>query len=185
MNKSDIRKIYQKVRRAMSSNDVLIKSSTIQNKIFKAEWYKTSANIMIYISFQNEVETHKIIKNAILGDKRVIVPVCADENTIIPVEINTLDDMKLNKYGILEPEKVVKFEGDIDSVIVPGVAFDRNFNRVGFGCGYYDRFLSKYSNSLKVGICFQNQLCDIIDADSNDIPMNIIITEEETIVNND
>lgn len=184
MNKSDIRKIYHAKRRSMTSNDVIIKSSAIQNKIFDADWYKNSNTIMIYISFQNEVDTHKIIEKALGFGKRVIVPVCVGENDLIPVEINNHTKMKTNKYGILEPESNVKYEGEIESVIVPGVAFDRNFNRVGFGRGYYDRFLSTYPNSLKVGICFQNQLCDKIDADSNDIPMNIIITEEEIIVNN-
>lgn len=185
MNKSDIRKIHHAKRRAMTSNDVMLKSSTIQNKIFDSDWYKNLNTIMIYISFQNEVETHKIIQNALELGKRVIVPVCVGENDLIPVEINNHTKMKANKYGILEPENVVKYEGEIHLVIVPGVAFDRSFNRVGFGRGYYDRFLCKYPYSLKVGVCFQNQLCEKIDADGNDIPMNIIITEEEIIVNND
>ena len=80
---------------------------------------------------------------------------------------------------------IVEYYGQIDSVIVPGIAFDRNFNRVGFGCGYYDRFLSKHPYSIKVGICFQNQMCDKINAEDTDIPMNVIITDEEIIVNND
>ena len=101
MNKSDIRKIHLANRRGIASKDVIEKSTIIQNKIFNSGWYRNSSTLMVYVSFQNEVDTHKVIINALNLGKKVIVPVCSDKNTIIPVEITALTEMKANKYGIL------------------------------------------------------------------------------------
>ena len=185
MIKTDIRKKYLLKRRNFSAEYVHKNSKIIQNSIYNSDWYKKANTIMIYVSFENEVKTHEIINFALNDGKKVIVSVCAEGNTLIPVEIKSINDMIPNKYGILEPSAIERYTGDIDVVVVPGIAFDRYFNRIGFGCGYYDRFLCKYSDSLKVGICFNEQICEKIDTDVNDISMDIIITDKEIMCKND
>lgn len=185
MTKTDIRKEYLVKRRQFSPEYVHKNSELIQNKIYNSKWYKNAKTIMIYVSFENEVETHDIINSALKSGKKVIVSVCTEGNTLIPVEITSLNDMIPNKYGILEPAVIKKYTGTIDVVLVPGIAFDRAFNRVGFGCGYYDRFLCDYPDALKIGLCYNDQICDEIDTDDNDIPMDIIVTDEEIMINND
>ena len=185
MIKTDIRKEYLVKRRKLSPEYVHKNSELIQNKIYNSKWYKNANVIMIYVSFGNEVETHDIINCALKSGKRVIVSVCTDGNTLIPVEITSLNDMIPNKYGILEPSVIKKYTGNIDVVLVPGIAFDGAFNRVGFGCGYYDRFLSEYPDTLKIGLGFSDQICDEIETDDNDIPMDIIVTDEEIMIKND
>ena len=185
MRKTDIRKEHLAKRRKLSPEYVHQKSKHIQNKIYNSKWYKNADVIMIYVSFENEVETHDIINCALKSGKRVIVSVCTEGNTLIPVEITSLNDMIPNKYSILEPSVIKKYTGNIDVVLVPGIAFDRAFNRVGFGCGYYDRFLSEYTDALKVGLCFNDQICYVIETDDNDIPMDIIVTDEEIMIKND
>ena len=185
MIKSVIRKEHLAKRRGLLPEYVHEKSQVIKNKIFTSDWYKKANVIMIYVSFENEVETHDIINSALKSGKKVIVPVCTYGNMLIPVGITSIDDMIPNKYGILEPVEVKRYTDNIDVILIPGVAFDRHFNRVGFGKGYYDRFLCEYSDLLKVGLCFDNQICEKIDVDSNDISMDIIVTDKEIMIKND
>lgn len=185
MNKSELRKIYLAKRKEIPYKDVKDKSEIIKTKILNSNWYKNSDAIMIYVSFNNEVETKNIIEDALNSGKNVVVPVCIDGNNLIPAVIQSICDMIPNKYGILEPKNIQAYTGNIDTVIVPGIAFDTDFNRVGFGCGYYDRFLQTHPEALKIGICFNDQICDKIDTDIYDISMDIIITEEEILIKND
>ncbi len=104
----------------------------------------------------------------------------------MPCEIRSLDELVPGTWGILEPpensRKVVPAE-EIDLAVVPGLAFDRQFNRLGYGAGYYDRFLPKLKkNAVKAGICYSIQLIDQIPVEAFDIAMDIIVTDTEVLV---
>ena len=95
--------------------------------------------------------------------------------------INSMDDMKKGAYGILEPKTVRKAdENNIDVILVPGLAFDRNGGRMGFGKGYYDRLLES-SKAVKIGLCYDFQILEKIPTESHDVPMNFVITEKEIL----
>jgi len=92
-----------------------------------------------------------------------------------------MDDMKKGAYGILEPKTVRKAdENNIDVILVPGLAFDRNGGRMGFGKGYYDRLLES-SKAVKIGLCYDFQILEKIPTESHDVPMNFVITEKEIL----
>ncbi len=185
MEKSYIRAQKLKERRSLDKDIVIKNSEIITNIITNSKWFLDAKTIMIYVSFENEVDTHSIIEAALKLEKNVIVPVCTDDYNIIPVKIDSFLNLTQNKYGILEPVNVLPYLDEIDVVIVPGVAFDKNFNRVGFGKGYYDKFLSNHKDALKASICHDCQLTDEIYADEYDVKMDIIITEKGIYDRND
>jgi small GTP-binding protein len=115
-------------------------------------------------------------------DKKIIVPITDIESGTLSLSyINSMDDMKKGAYGILEPKTVRKAdENNIDVILVPGLAFDRNGGRMGFGKGYYDRLLES-SKAVKIGLCYDFQILEKIPTEIHDVPMNFVITEKEIL----
>ena len=145
--------------------------------------FKESKTAMIYLSFNNEVDTEEIIDWCFKQEKEVVIPYCVIETKeIIPCKLDSKRrGLKKNKYGIWEPEKdlmiSVKIE-DIDVIVIPGVGFDEKCNRLGFGGGYYDRFLAKRQREIKaIAISYGRQIVESIPTDNYDIPMDMVVTE--------
>ncbi|NLY47039.1 MAG: 5-formyltetrahydrofolate cyclo-ligase [Tissierella sp.] len=160
-------------------------SETIINKLYDSSFYKDAKIIMTFISFGDEVDTHDFIKKSLSNDKKIVVPITFPKTKEIkPSEIHGFDELEIGFYNILTPkDEFIRFidPKDIDLAIVPGVAFDRNGYRVGYGGGYYDRFLSKYPDIVKLGVAFDLQLIDAVPKENFDIPVDLIITEKEII----
>ena len=136
---------------------------------------------MAYYSYKNEPDLILFIRKCIGLGKSVSLPYIAGEGEMIAVNFNYDTALKSNVYGIPEPVLTNDSETDEpDVVIVPGIAFDINLNRIGFGGGYYDRFL-RNKNAVKIGACFDCQLVERIDADPHDIRMDIIVTEKQIV----
>ncbi len=182
--KGEIRKKILNIRNNIEKEQVIEKSKVIVNKLKSNIEFKESKTVFIYMDFKNEVQTFDLIKDMIKEKKRVVIPYTDVENTIIiPVEINNIEnDLKLCSFGYLEPkeEKVIPIDPfEFDLIIVPGVAFDKNLNRIGFGKGYYDKILSKKRNDTKAfAIAYEFQILDEIPKEEHDIKMDKIITEE-------
>jgi 5-formyltetrahydrofolate cyclo-ligase len=173
-------------RKALSKEEIKDKSSMIKEKLYSLSEFKDAKNVLFYVSFNKEVDTHTIIKETLneKNNKKIIVPYVLKNNPILQLsEINNFEDLKPKTFGILEPkeDKIKKFDiENVDLVIVPGIAFDKNGHRIGYGYGYYDRFLKRLDAKVKkVGLAFYFQLIDKIPEEKHDIPMDIIITEEK------
>lgn len=151
------------------------KSTIIVDKILNLDIYKESHVIALYNSMTNEVDTSLLIENA-LQNKVVLLPrIINNEMKFIVINKNT--KYKNNKLGFKEPIGKI-YNDKIDLIIIPGIAFDRNLNRLGFGKGYYDKYLFN-KDIYKVGICFDEQVLVSLPVDSHDIKMNLVITEKE------
>ncbi|MBR5219258.1 MAG: 5-formyltetrahydrofolate cyclo-ligase [Clostridia bacterium] len=140
------------------------KSLKITEKILEHSALKKASTVFIYVSFGSEVDTLPLIKELFYLGKRVGVPLCnSDNHTMTVYEIKDLSQLKKGHYGILEPDKSLKEipKEDIDLIIVPGVAFDKEGYRMGYGGGYYDRFLADF-DGYTIGIsfleCMENEL---------------------------
>ena len=131
----------------------------------------------------SEQEIDEIITRLLADGKKIVAPVTDKTATCItPYYIADISQLQKGAYGIFEPPQADKAKiSDINAVIVPGIAFDKKGNRMGFGAGYYDRSLSDFGGT-KIGICYDFQLLDKIYADSHDIPMDYIISEENIYV---
>lgn len=181
--KDEIRKQIVKKRKNTPYSEIINKSKSIEKKLLKTSEFKKSNNILFYISYDNEVNTHNIIKKTIRSNKVVYVPISDVKNKkIIISKLEDWDDLSVGAYGILEPKDKNKFSVDkIDLILIPGIAFDDKGNRIGHGMGYYDKLLKKFKNTTNIGLAFEFQLINTIKNKKYDVPVDKIITEERII----
>ena len=141
--------------------------------------YMTADKLLIYVAKDNEVETRDIIHAALTLNKSVAVPKCEAEGVMNFYLINSMDDLKKGYMGIMEPdsEKCKKLT-DFDKAVcvVPGYTFDPRGNRLGYGGGYYDRFLAKHRVKT-AGLCYSSFIKWDIPCEVHDIPVDIIVTD--------
>ena len=172
MDKQILRNKYKEIRKNILNKEEY--DQVIFNKVINLEEYKQSDLILIYVSLKDEVDTIKLIKHSLQEGKKVAVPKCK-ENDIVFYYINSLADLEKGNFEILEPkikEEVSDFNNSI--CIIPGVLFDKQNNRIGYGRGFYDRFLEKYTG-IKIGLTYKECICDKIDTDENDVEMDKVV----------
>ena len=171
--KDEIRKQMLYIRKKITNKEKL--STIIVNKIINLDIYKKSKVIALYNSMIDEVDTSKIIKKSLVN-KVVLLPKIINDKMVF-VEINQGTLFKKSIFGVNEPIGR-EYHGKIDLIIVPGLAFEKNGIRLGYGKGYYDKFLEN-KDIYKIGICFSKQMYSAIPSEKHDILMNLIITEKE------
>ena len=173
MNKEEIRKLLLIKRKKIINKKDL--STIIVNKIIDLDIYKESKVIALYNSLTDEVDTDFLIKES-LKEKIVLLPKIIN-NKMLFIIINNKTKYQKSSFKVMEPIGEI-YNGPIDLIIVPGIAFDEKLNRIGFGMGYYDKYLSNKA-IYKIGICFEEQMVDLIPIDNFDIPMDMVITENK------
>ncbi len=174
MDKQTLRRKYLEIRKSISNKE--LKSNIIFNKIINTKEYRDAHTIAMYKSLKSEVNTDKLIDYAIANNKVVLIPKVEKDNLVF-YKIDKQTKLIKSNFGVLEPvnSQIITKE-NIDLIIVPGVCFDQKGNRLGFGKGYYDRFLNDMK-TIKIGICYKEQLSDNIPTNNNDIKMDLIITD--------
>ncbi len=186
--KEDIRKEITSLRNELTKEQVDFLSQKIISTLIKLPIFKSSQNIMLYLSFGNEVDTFKLIELCKDQGKKVIVPFCVKEGRqIVPTELkNVNEDLVRTKFGYLEPKKELVKSVDtqeIDLIILPGLAFDRGCYRISYGGGYYDRFLGKLDFSIPtIGLVYDFQLIDLAPIEAHDIPVDYVVTDKRIVV---
>ena len=178
--KRNIRKEVLMKRSKMKAEEKELKDNIILEKLFETNLYKNARNIFTYISFGDEINTIKLIERALKDNKNISVPKTYRETrTMNAIFIPCLKELKENHMGILEPidDSIVIKKEDIDLIIVPGAVFDKDFNRIGYGGGYYDRYLEDiaYKNN-KVVLAYDFQIVDKIEKEEHDVKVDIILT---------
>ena len=141
-----------------------------------------------YMNALEAVEQSKIIceKVAGLGEFKTAqtiafyVPITALDDHIEFVEFTTFDDLKPAKFGILEPETKTKPNREPDVVIVPGLAFDSDLHRLGYGKGYYDKLFARLK-TFKIGVCFDFQLVEKIPRHEHDVRLDLVVSEKRVL----
>ncbi len=178
ITKAALRKEYKEKRASVKNKDAL--SEKICNTFLNTDIYKNCRNLLCYQAIGSEVDCEAIITKALSDGKKVALPVCINKNGYMRFYyIGSLDELRKGMFSIPEPEKrcvADDFSKD-DVCIVPGVCFDKTGARLGYGKGYYDRFLSKHS-IISVGVCYDECVCDTIPTDTTDEKVQFLITEE-------
>ncbi len=140
---------------------------------------------MLYLSFQNEVATKAIYQQGWMDGKTMLLPICAPSGSLMEMSVlSSFDDLVPNRYGIDELPKHLQqiiVPDMIDLCIIPGIAFDISGNRLGFGAGYYDRYLPRVNASAKrIALAYECQIHHgSLPADTYDLPMQYILTEKQ------
>ena len=173
MKKEFLRKKYKEKRDNIKNK--VTKDNLIYQKVINNKDILSSKTLLIYISIKSEVDTIKII-NYFLNTKNIAVPKIID-NDMFFCYVTNLNELTSGKYNIPEPtnENIVT---DFDNAIciVPGICYDKENYRIGYGKGYYDRFLSK--NKIKtIGLCYKECMIEKIDNDKYDYKIDEVITE--------
>ncbi len=171
-------------RSGISEVEWLKKSDQIIQLLEKTDFYKKAETVHTYISMNDrrEVCTDSLIEILLKDNKKVVVPKTNFSDTSLThSELGSLTDLYKNKWGVREPENVKPVDIDeIDLVIVPMAAADKKGNRLGYGKGFYDRFLARL-HATKVGLIFEAFLFDEIPVESFDEKLDVIISEEGVI----
>lgn len=179
--KADIRRFVLEKRNRLTKEELVLKSHDICNRLIHLEEYKNAKVIYFYMDFKNEVMTKLMIENAFMMDKKVALPkIDGDEMNFYYTE--SLGELKKGYFGILEPDMKNPAEDKNALMIVPGVAFDESGFRLGFGKGYYDKFLSKHMEFTKMAVAFELQIVNAIPYEKHDITMDKILTETREIL---
>lgn len=157
----------------------------ILKKLIDSKSYKDSLVLFTFVSFGSEVDTHKIISYALNDGKIVYVPKIKSKDKGIEIfRINTLSDLKPGYFNILEPLENCPVGNikDIDLILIPGIAFDRNGGRIGYGAGFYDRFLTNINSAVpKLALAYQFQILGEVPMTELDVKVGGIISNKELI----
>ena len=182
MDKSQIRKRYKKLRKELSETEVMDKSLLIANRCIELPiWEKQIFHLFLSLEDQNEVDT-ALILNLLQGkDKEVVVPKIIDPEQLQHILLTDQTPFQKNPLGIPEPVSGIQIEpSKIDVVFVPLLAFDNKGNRIGYGKGYYDRFLARCKpECIKIGLSFYEVEQDSFPMEATDIPLDYCVTPEQ------
>ncbi|NQT67848.1 MAG: 5-formyltetrahydrofolate cyclo-ligase [Actinobacteria bacterium] len=179
--KSDIRKRIQNKRNSLPIRDRKKRSKIIAEKFFGTAYYNNSNNILIFYPFRSETDVTIIIRQALENKKNIILPRIHGQELKLFYVDNLKKQLERGAYGIMEPTtdlcRPAKIS-DIDLVVVPGISFDKNLNRLGYGGGYYDKLLLRIPEGVKkIALCFDIQVVDSIPVSEHDIKVDILITD--------
>lgn len=191
--KRKIREKFLKKRDNLSREEIESKSGKIEKRLFALPEFHRAKTVMFYVSFRSEVATGKMMRNAMKLKKRIAVPVVHGEK-IVACEIKNLrKELARGSFGIREPKKEFRRRvnrKEIDLVVVPGVVFDNRGGRLGYGRGYYDRFLGSKSTKVTIsrshhcaliGLAFDLQIAREIPLKKKDVKVDKIVTESRII----
>jgi len=156
------------------------KNKNIFDKIISDKNIINANDIMCFVSFKDEVNTHELIKYLLEINKNIYIPVIDDKNKVMNISrINSFNELEESFYNILEPKKEymrITNPEILDVVITPGVVFDKDNYRIGYGGGYYDKFFCNNNiKAVKIGICYCEQLVDKVPRNDYDIPVDYLI----------
>ncbi len=175
--KKEIRTNIKTQRDNLTKDWIEENSAKICAQIIETEEFQNAQNIGIYLALNGEVELNALIKFCRENQKKIFVPIYdSNEKICFMSEWPESSELKNGQWGVLEPENAVAAKPDeIEIMIVPGVAFDFDCERLGRGGGYYDRMLAE-SKSYKIGVAFQFQMFESLESEEHDIAMDLVIT---------
>lgn len=177
--KKDLRREYRIIRKATQKREQ--KEKVIIDTLISSELFRNADCIFLYCSHDGEINTDRISFEAQKLEIKTAYPYCVDENGIMEFYFSVRENLKQGMYGIYEPdiekcEKAVFTEKSL--CIVPGISFGKTGERLGYGKGYYDRFLSTFKGKT-VGLSFEECLSECIPMEKHDRKIDYLITDEK------
>lgn len=176
MDKAIIRKQIRSQKKLLNKEMIEAASAEVCSKVLKLEEYKKADTIYVYIETNQEICTKEIILDALKNGKKVAAPKCFGKQMEF-FYFKDVSELKEGTYGILEPSDENIAEAKEVFMLVPGMAFDRHNNRIGYGGGFYDRYFDSHSDLkiYKCGLCHGFQLIDYIETEEHDKGVDIVV----------
>ena len=173
VDKRELRAQIKALKKQHTKEQLLEQSERILAQLERHPDFVKAERVMLYSALPDEVQTQAFLEKWHL-QKTIILPTVVGDD-IVPVEFGRDTAFAVGDFNILEPQNE-PYTGDFDLIVVPGVAFDRQGNRIGRGKGYYDRFLCQHLDVKRIGICFDFQLVDEVPTEPFDILMDEVIS---------
>lgn len=189
--RKNCRKFYKDLRDSMSREQVAVKSRAICKQVLSSAEYKDAETIFAYYPLGNEVDCLPVLKDALNTGKRVFLPRTGQDCQMDFYEIHSLDDVEEGNFHVMEPkasckqfvpDRKTEKNGQNILVLVPGVVFDYQGNRYGYGKGYYDHYFARFPWFKRMALAYTEQMSmNLLECLETDEKMHIIVTEKEII----
>ena len=175
MNKQELRRAIRERKRAMTEEEIVERSNALAEKFYNTPAYQAASTIYGYLPYNQEVRTVPMLQRALDEGKRVAVPkVYGEEMRFIYLE--DLTQVSKGYAGIPEPIADAPVAEDKQAlVLMPGLAFDPQGHRIGYGGGFYDKFLAKESHHPTLALCYEFQMQAHLDTEEFDIPVDTVL----------
>lgn len=180
MEKTEVRKLAKEYRKSLSTTERTIMDEAICRTFLDLDEVKNATKICVYLSIRDEVSTDEIIEKLLEDKKMLFAPVVIGDY-MVAKGFSSTKDLKKGAFDILEPQGEEIDPSQFDLIIVPMVAFSEDLARIGYGKGYYDRFL--VDGVKTIGLAYSGQKFDFTP-DSHDKPLDMIVTDEEILYAN-
>ncbi|MBQ5399596.1 MAG: 5-formyltetrahydrofolate cyclo-ligase [Ruminococcus sp.] len=178
--KGQLRFESKKLRTEMSKSQKALLDKRLTERFLSFEGYKNAGTVFAFVSLSIEVDTEEIIRDALVSGKRLAVPRCnVNDGTMTFYYIKSRGDLKKGYFGLLEPDEKKcerALKRDCDLIIVPGLVFDKSGHRIGFGKGYYDRYLRNFEG-VSAGVCYSFCVKQRLPKEKFDLPVKYLITD--------
>lgn len=182
MDKNEVRHLIKAHRQKLTDEDVKIQSRLIIDRLKKSDIYKTSENVFLYMSYNREVDTYMLLSRCFMDGKKVYAPKVLSKTDMEFYCIQDEHDLVSGYMGIMEPSDSCEKADTRDGLfIMPGLAFDYDFHRIGYGGGFYDRYLSEDNTFIKAALAFDFQLLESIPYEEHDLKPDYIVTQTQFI----
>lgn len=189
IGKQSIRSRYLGYRDSLTKSERLEKSKRIWDNLKKEQSFQEAEIVLVYMDYRSEVMTTELVEELLMEEsgKRVFAPK-VEGLDIAFYEIHSMEELKAGYQGIREPEesreKLFNEKTAMENrcfLLTPGSVFDKNLERMGYGKGFYDRFLHRFPNIVKAGLAFECQIAGQVPTDERDEKMDMVITEKQVI----
>ena len=175
MDKKELRRSIRERKRAMTEEEIVSRSEKLAERFIASEAYKNAKTVYGYLPYNQEVRTVPMLEQALKDGKRVAVPKCyGDEMKFI-----FMDDLSKVEKGYANIPEPIADEPIADDetalVLMPGMAFDPQGHRIGYGGGFYDKFLSTEPNHPTLALCYEFQMLPSLETEAHDIPVDYVL----------
>lgn len=175
MDKKELRRMIREKKRAMTATEIETASARLAELFYQTQQYKDASVIYGYLPYNQEVRTVPILEQALREGKRIAVPKIYGD-TMRFIYLEDLSKVEKGCSGIPEPVADGPVAEDPNAlVLMPGLAFDAKGNRMGYGGGFYDKFLAREPNHPTVALCYSFQMVDTIPSEEYDIPVDCVL----------
>ncbi len=181
--KKALRRKILEMRDAQTEEDIVCCSAEIEKRLTALDEWKKAEKIFFFYGYASEVRTEDMMIHALSDGKRIFIPRVMSAEEMCFFEVKNLKGLVPDRHGIPEPPASWSpTDEKSDLIIIPGVAFDRSCYRLGYGRGYYDRFLSIAGQDIpNVALAYELQMVDKVPRGEFDLPVDKVITEKEVI----
>lgn len=175
LSKKELRAAIREQKKAMTPEDIAARSRELCRMALNTDAYRQAETVYGYLPFNQEVDLHPLLQQALSDGKQVALPKCYG-NEMRFILTDDLSHIQYTPFGVPEPiNNEPLAQDDTALVIVPGLAFDEKGYRIGYGGGYYDRFLALEPNHPTIALCYDFQLFPRLNTDLHDIPVDTVL----------